>query len=71
MEVRNKMSKAKKKNKTPKSGSVWHLSADEATLASKPLYNGYACGYGAHGHRGYDRRAENKKLHGELHDENL
>jgi ribosomal protein L19E len=28
---------------------VWRQSAEEATLASKPHYNGFACGHGAHG----------------------
>ncbi|MDO4443797.1 MAG: hypothetical protein Q4B69_08005 [Slackia sp.] len=39
----------------PKAGSVWHLSAEEAALAKKPYYNGYACGHGAHGDAKYDR----------------
>ena len=31
----------------PKSDVVWRQSAEEATLASKPRYNGFACGHGA------------------------
>ncbi len=36
-------------------GAVWHQSAEEATLATKPLYNGFACGHGAHGSKKYQR----------------
>lgn len=49
-----------KKHKVPESGSVWHQSAVEATLASKPYVNGFACGYGAHGDTKYNR---NKAKH--------
>lgn len=41
--------------RVPKSGAVWHLSAEEATLAGKPRYNGFACGHGVHGSTKYDR----------------
>lgn len=40
--------------------AVWRQSAEEATLAAKPRYNGYACGYGAHGGAKY-RRAKEKQ----------
>ena len=39
----------------PKSDVVWRQSAEEATLASKPRYNGFACGHGAHGSVKYSR----------------
>ena len=39
----------------PKSDVVWRQSAEEATLASKPRYNGFACGHGAHGPAKYSR----------------
>lgn len=39
---------------------VWRQSAEEATLAAKPRYNGYACGHGAHGDAKY-RRAKEKQ----------
>ena len=39
----------------PKSDVVWRQSAEEATLASKPRYNGFACGHGAHGSAKYSR----------------
>ena len=29
--------------------------------AQKPRYNGFACGHGAHGKRGYDRNAQKRK----------
>lgn len=42
------------------------MSADEATLAKKPHYNGYICGHGAHGDAKYSRtkskRAWQKQL---------
>ena len=57
---------AKRKKRAPKSGAVWRMSADEATLAKKPRYNGYACGHGAHGDAKYSRtkskRAWQKQL---------
>lgn len=57
---------AKRKKRAPKSGAVWHMSADEATLAKKPRYNGYACGHGTHGDAKYSRtkskRAWQKQL---------
>ena len=36
-------------------GAVWHMSSEQATLAKMPKYNGYACGYGAHGNAKYHR----------------
>lgn len=46
---------SKKKRKTPKDNVVWRQPAEEATLAKKPRYNGFACGHGAHGSAKYDR----------------
>lgn len=53
---------SKKRKKTcpvqavkPKSDVVWRQSAEEATLAGKPRYNGFACGRGAHGPAKYSR----------------
>lgn len=45
----------KKRRKVAKQGPVWHVSAEEATLAGKPRYNGFACGHGVHGATKYDR----------------
>lgn len=39
----------------PKGNVAWRQSAEEATLASKPHYNGFACGHGAHGSAKYSR----------------
>lgn len=39
----------------PKNDVVWRRSAEEATLATKPRYNGFACGHGAHGSVKYSR----------------
>ena len=38
-----------------RSNVVWRQSAEEATLASKPRYNGFACGHGAHGSAKFNR----------------
>ena len=46
---------AKRTKRVPKSGAVWRMSAEEATLAKKPRYNGFACGHGAHGDAKYNR----------------
>lgn len=39
----------------PKDEVVWRQSSEEATLAGKPRYNGFACGHGAHGPAKYSR----------------
>ena len=46
---------SKKRRKAPKTGPVWRLSAEEATLAGKPRFNGFACGSGVHGDCKYNR----------------
>lgn len=42
-----------KKNKVQKVGVI---SAIEIFEMRKPQYNGFACGHGAHGNKGYNRR---------------
>lgn len=54
------MSKKRKKavpvhTPKPKDDVVWRQSSEEATLAGKPRYNGFACGHGAHGPAKYSR----------------
>lgn len=54
------MSKKRKKavpvhTPKPKDDVVWRQSSEEATLAGKPRYNGFACGHGAHGSAKYSR----------------
>ena len=44
-----------KKRKMPKGNVVWRQSVEDATLAKKPHYNGFACGHGAHGDVKYNR----------------
>lgn len=46
---------SKRKRKPAKTGAVWHLSAEEATLAQKPRYNAHICKTGAHGDAKYNR----------------
>ena len=62
-------SRKAKKRKVPKSGAVWKMSAEEATLAKKPHYNGYACGHGVHGDVKYNRtkqKAQTRKILDEM-----
>lgn len=49
------------KKKAPKNGP---LVIDAMTIwqAQKPQYNGFACGHGTHGKRGYDRNTEKRKM---------
>lgn len=47
--------RARARRKAPRGNVVWHQTAEEATLAAKPRYNGYACGHGAHGDAKYNR----------------
>ena len=42
-------------NAKGRSNVVWRQSAEEATLANKPHYNGFACGHGAHGSAKFNR----------------
>ena len=56
---------AKKKNKkllSDKDRVVFHQSAEEATLARMPKYNGYAVGHGAFGDTKYSRTKEKRKF---------
>lgn len=49
-----------KKNHIPKTNL---LVIDAVTVweSQKPRYNGFACGYGAHGKCGYNRNKEKRK----------
>ena len=58
-----------KRKHVPKSGAVWHLSSEEATLAGKPRYNGFACGHGAHGDVKYNRTKEKRAWRTQLRQE--
>ncbi len=49
------MSKKRKRRGAPGGDVVWRQTAEEATLAGKPRYNGYACGHGPHGDTRYNR----------------
>lgn len=49
--------------------SVWHRSADEATLDAKPRYNGFAGGHGAHGDAKYNRTREQRAWKRQLRQE--
>ena len=46
----------KEKMSKKKNIHVATISAIEIFEMRKPQYNGYACGHGAHGHKGYNRR---------------
>lgn len=49
-----------KKKRARKSGPVWHLSTEEATLSKMPKYNGHACGSGVHGDTKYNRTKQKR-----------
>lgn len=49
------MSKKRTRAGSPRGNVVWRQTAEEATLAGKPRYNGYACGHGPHGDAKYNR----------------
>lgn len=51
---------SKRAKRVSSKGAVWHMSSEQATLAKMPKYNGYACGYGAHGNAKY-HRAKSKR----------
>lgn len=57
------MAKKRSKRKhqhTPKGNVVWKQTAKEATLASKPYINAYACGHGVQGDTKYNRTKEKR-----------
>lgn len=60
---------SKGKRKMPNGNVVWRQSADEATLAKKPRYNGFACGHGAHGDVKYNRTKDKRALKRQLRQE--
>ena len=55
-----------KKKKPAAQGPVWHMSAEEATLAALPHFNAHACGTGPHGSTKYDRAREKRAWRKEL-----
>ncbi len=59
----------KKRANHGKSNVVWKQSAEEATLARKPHYNGFACGHGAHGPTKYDRNQSKRQWKAQLRQE--
>lgn len=64
------MSRSKRKKRlAPKGDVVWRLSAEEATLAGKPRYNGFACGHGAHGSAKYDRAKAKRRWQAQMRQE--
>lgn len=58
--------KKKMKNKGNPKGNVLSISSLEVTRAHMPKYNGFGCGYGAHGTRGYNRNQEKKRFQREI-----
>lgn len=60
---------SRKKRTAPKGSVVWHQTAEEATLAGKPRYNGFACGHGAHGSAKYDRAKAKRSWHAQMRQE--
>lgn len=56
----------KKKSRVPKSGAVWHRTAEQATLDRMPKFNAHACGIGAHGDAKYNRAKQKRSWQKEL-----
>lgn len=52
--------KGRKKKCVSATGPVWHLSAEDATRAARPRFNGYACGHGVHGDVKFNRAREKR-----------
>lgn len=50
----------RKHQHAPKDNVVWKQTAEEATLASKPYLNAYACGHGVQGDTKYNRTKEKR-----------
>ena len=69
MAAKKHSKKAVKRKSIVKSNVVWRQSAKEATLASKPHYNGFACGHGAHGPTKYDRSKAKREWKHQLQQE--
>ena len=69
MAAKKHSKKAVKRKSIVKSNVVWRQSAKEATLASKPHYNGFACGHGAHGPTKYDRSKAKREWKQQLQQE--
>ena len=57
---------AKKKQRVPKNGPVWHKSAEEATLDKMPRFNAHACKTGPHGDTKYNRAKQKRAWRQEL-----
>lgn len=58
---RSKHARSKRKHQhAPKGNVVWKQTAKEATLASKPYINAYACGHGVQGDTKYNRTKEKR-----------
>ena len=53
----------------PKSGSVYHLSAEENTIRMMPKYDAYVCRGGVHGDTSYNRRKDKRALRRQLAEE--
>ena len=60
---------ARKKKRPAATDAVWHLTAEEATLAHKPYYNAHICRTGAHGSAKYDRNQQKRRWKQELSQE--
>ena len=62
----DKKRSAARRSRVAKSGPVWHMSAEESTLAKMPKYNAHACGSGAHGDAKYNRARQKQAWRNEL-----
>lgn len=56
----------KRKPSVPKTGSVFHMSSVDNTLAHMPRYDAWAVGGGVHGHTSYHRASETRSFRSDL-----
>lgn len=63
------MSKKQRAGARGGSNVVWRQSAEEATLARKPRYNGFACGHGAQGDVKYNRAKAKRSWRNQIRQE--
>lgn len=61
----------KRKNRAPKTGPVWHRTADEATLDRMPKYNGHICATGVQGDTKYNRSKQKRNWKRQLRQEEV
>lgn len=49
-------------SKKKKAQKIGVITSQQIFDMQKPQFNGWACGHGAHGHKGYNRRAVKRQF---------